>query len=138
MQGKAPHANSRFVYAPSHVLDVKTARDRGAAYFAIDSTRERVGVQGMGDSNRSSGCRTRTARRLRNPNPNSESARSLHARRCRWPGGRGATRRFTGCRRKGYKLMARLPPKSLESLITAVIEQPEWARNLLADLRAPA
>ena len=30
--------------------------------------------------------------------------------------------------------MARLPPKSLESLMMAVIEQPEWARELLAKL----
>jgi hypothetical protein len=28
--------------------------------------------------------------------------------------------------------MARLPPKSLESLMLAVIEQPDWARELLA------
>src|SRR5262249_41216901 len=28
--------------------------------------------------------------------------------------------------------LARLPPKALESLIRAVIEQPEWARELLA------
>jgi hypothetical protein len=31
-------------------------------------------------------------------------------------------------------LMARLSPKSLESLMTAIIEQPEWARELLAKL----
>jgi hypothetical protein len=30
--------------------------------------------------------------------------------------------------------MARLPPKSFESLMLAVIEQPEWARELLAKL----
>jgi hypothetical protein len=30
--------------------------------------------------------------------------------------------------------MARLSPKSLESLMLAVIEQPEWARELLARL----
>jgi hypothetical protein len=32
--------------------------------------------------------------------------------------------------------LARLPPKSLESLMLAVIERPEWARDLLAALRA--
>jgi hypothetical protein len=32
--------------------------------------------------------------------------------------------------------MARLPPKSLETLISAVIEKPEWAKELLGGLKA--
>ena len=34
--------------------------------------------------------------------------------------------------------LARLPPKSLETLIAAVLEKPEWARELLGALEEQA